>query len=338
MKNTPQAFGLLLALAGVFFIPSSAFASTLLHSVCTSEFGQIWCPSSTGYFVPSTNTTWLSGTIELTGTTTPPVPITIKIVEASVGTKCSSSIFGVFSGKNILSFNLVGTGYASGTCDLQSGHSYYLTNESGVQNDYSAGSGIGVTLYDTSYNAGLVWNSAYTQLAVITGSTTVSINGAFNAAGLATSTLQSFCDSQLPYDNSSLTQATLTFIPNSLCKFGSFFLIPTTESINQFAQLASTTENRFPFSYIASVSNAVNALTASSTANSPEISLKLHDSGIGSTTALGNLLPNVIVFSSSTVQQYFPAGTFSTLKALAGIALLLTLIADIFFSTKKMMK
>jgi len=72
--------------------------------------------------------------------------------------------------------------------------------------------------------------------------------------------------------------------------------------------------------------------------NAPDLSYDLADLGIGSTTPMGNILPNITVFASSTVRTYLPDAIFSVLKFLAGLAILLTLIADIFFSTKRMMK
>jgi len=85
---------------------------------------------------------------------------------------------------------------------------------------------------------------------------------------------------------------------------------------------------------IYSIKNTLDVLIASSTQNAPEYDYNLSNLGIGSTTPLGNILPNVTVLSSSTVTGYFPAGTFDLLKGLAGLAIILTLFADIFFTVK----
>jgi len=173
---------------------------------------------------------------------------------------------------------------------------------------------------------------------IFNASSTVDITSAFTSGGLSTTSLQSFCDANMPFDNSSIINATLTAIPNGICRATTYLIIPSSDSLNQFATLASSTKNRFPFSYFNSVFTVWNSLTASSTLNSPTFAYDLADLGLGSTTPMGNILPNLTVLSSTTVQSYFPSGTFSLLKALAGIAIILVLIGDIFFSTKRMMK
>lgn len=177
---------------------------------------------------------------------------------------------------------------------------------------------------------------AYDQ--IFFASTTLNIDDAFNAGGLSTTTVLSFCDKNLPYDNSSIIQATITYIPNGLCRLVSFMVIPTTDSLNQFTTLASTTQSRFPFSYIPSISNTWNSLSASTTLNSPTYQYQLFNLGIGSGTPMGNILPNITVFSSSTVQTYIPSGVWTALKFLAGLAILLALFADIFFTVRNMFK
>lgn len=172
----------------------------------------------------------------------------------------------------------------------------------------------------------------------IVASTTTIPSSLLNFGGVSTTTASTYCDANVPLDNSNIIQATITFLPNGLCKLGFFLVVPAPESVNQFTTLASTTQERFPFSYFTKIATAWDGLVASSTANSPTFSFNLHSLGIGSTTALGNILPDTQVFGASTTLEYFPPGTFDTLKALAGIALLLTLIADIFFSVKRMMK
>lgn len=193
-------------------------------------------------------------------------------------------------------------------------------------------------LLPPSYFPALFWDSTGLGADIFLGSTTVNIDAAFNSGGLATTSIASFCDVNLPFDNSSIIQATLTYVPNGLCRVASFLVIPTPASLNQLSTLASTTKDRFPFSFVLSVTDTWEGLTASTTANSPEYEYNLHDLGIGSTTPMGNFLPNVTVFASSTVMQYFPAGMFEALRTLAALCLILILITDIFFSTKHMLK
>jgi len=189
---------------------------------------------------------------------------------------------------------------------------------------------------NSSQYEGSFYSSGQLVSSIIASSTTIS--GNLGGGGLSTTTSATYCDTNLPFDDSTIIKATLTYVPNGLCRVGLFLVIPTSDSLNQFSTLASYTKNRFPFSYIASVTDTWSTLTASSTANAPVYAFPLHDAGIGSTSALGNILPNVTVFSSSTVEQYFPSGMFQLLKTLAGIALVLTLVADIFFTSRNMIK
>jgi len=187
--------------------------------------------------------------------------------------------------------------------------------------------------------SGLVFDSLAVHTLLFSGGTTTqALEQTLHFGGISTTTLQDFCATNMPFDSSSIIGATLSAIPNGLCRVGTFLFVPTTDSLNQFADISSTTQTRFPFSYVHSVTSVWSALQASSTLNSPSFEYKLGDLGIGSTSALGNILPNFTVFSASTTKADFPAGTFDTLKALAGIAIVLTLIGDIFFSTRNMMK
>jgi len=115
-------------------------------------------------------------------------------------------------------------------------------------------------------------------------------------------------------------------------------IVPTGDAFAAYEQLPTTMESKFPFSYVVGAAATWNTLVASSTANLPTYSLNMHDLGIGSTTAIGNILPNFTGFSSSTVMQYFPQTLFDALKALASFALILGLIYDIFFTTRNMIR
>jgi len=117
-----------------------------------------------------------------------------------------------------------------------------------------------------------------------------------------------------------------------------FLFIPNSSAFQSYSSLPLLIQGKFPFSYLYSMKDTWESLVASSTANSPSIVLNLHDLGIGSTTTMGNILPNFTGFSASTTKEYFPTGTFDLLKALASAALILTLFSDIFFTTKNLIR
>lgn len=106
----------------------------------------------------------------------------------------------------------------------------------------------------------------------------------------------------------------------------SYLLVPNSCSFDDYSQLPSSLAGRFPFAYVASIGSTWGSLQASTTLNSPTYSLNLHDLGIGSTSSIGNVLPNFVFFSASTTEQDFPPGTFDILKGLAGIAIILETI------------
>jgi len=125
----------------------------------------------------------------------------------------------------------------------------------------------------------------------------------------------------------------------ALCVSFSFLFIPDPSTLSSFSTLPQLAEQHFPFSWLAQVQSTWAALSASSTLNEPSYAYNFHDLGIGSTTPLGNILPNVSAFSSSTISSgagliQVPSWFFPDLRGLASLALILTLVADIFFATK----
>jgi len=123
----------------------------------------------------------------------------------------------------------------------------------------------------------------------------------------------------------------------AICVGFSFLFVPAPVTIGQYSNLSPTLQSKFPFSYVVSAVSTWNSLVGSSTANAPKYQYQLGDLGLGSTTPMGNLLPNIDVLSSTTVQSMFPPGMFAALKALASFAIILTLIADIFFTSRNLM-
>lgn len=156
-------------------------------------------------------------------------------------------------------------------------------------------------------------------------------------SGISTSSVTQFCSSSFSTTSVGILSSIASGFSYGLCAVGAFLFIPDQTVLQQFSTLASTTKQKFPFNYVAQVADTWDSLQASSTANSPIWTFGLHDLGIGSTTPLGNILPNSTVFSSTTVTSYFPPGSFEILKALAAIALIMGLIADIFFTSRNLL-
>jgi len=122
-----------------------------------------------------------------------------------------------------------------------------------------------------------------------------------------------------------------------ICVAFSFLFVPNSQTLAQFTSIPQQIGNVFPFSYVSSAVATWQTLAASSTANAPLYQYKLADLGIGSTTPMGNILPNIDVMSSSTVTHFFPPAVFAAMKTLAGFAILMVLVADIFFTSRNLM-
>jgi len=124
----------------------------------------------------------------------------------------------------------------------------------------------------------------------------------------------------------------------SVSECAAYLFYPSPDTLSAYPSLYALIQEKIPFSYLFSVANTWQGLVASTTLNSPTYSLNLRNLGIGSTTPMGNLLPNFDGFSSTTVQTYLTPGLLALLKALASAALWLALFADIFFTVRNMMK
>lgn len=115
-------------------------------------------------------------------------------------------------------------------------------------------------------------------------------------------------------------------------------VVPNSNFTQSYTALITDASGKFPFSYLYSMTQTWNELSASTTLNSPDVVLNMHDLGIGSTTAFGNVLPNITVFSSSTVEHYAPTDVWSAMRALLAAVLWLGLFTNIFFTVRNLIK
>jgi len=170
---------------------------------------------------------------------------------------------------------------------------------------------------------------------------------------LATKTMSFVAGAKNTYDDfvDNIASTTTSYIQNfdsDSCSVvsGSFnlgecfigLLIPSGNVFSAYTRIPDLLAEKFPFSYINSMGETWTGLVASSTENAPNLEFELQGLGIGSTTPLGNILPNVTVFSTTTMTQYFPEETFDLLKNLASFALIIGLFTHIFFSVRNLFK
>jgi len=121
----------------------------------------------------------------------------------------------------------------------------------------------------------------------------------------------------------------------AICTSFAYMFVPNPEVVGLWTNLPTTAQTKFPFSWVTDVKNSITGLTASSTANSPTYAYNLADLGLGSTTPLGNMLPNFTAFSSSTALTYMPAGVWAAGQALMAAVLWLALGFDIYATVRR---
>lgn len=138
--------------------------------------------------------------------------------------------------------------------------------------------------------------------------------------GVATTSAESFCQTNFPYDDSSIIQATITYFPNGLCRIGAFLFIPSPYSVGQFSLLASTTQQKIPFSYVYGVQEIFDDLTASTSNNLSAVVLSFPNIATG--TPFSGIVPSSIeVLSTSTISTYMSETVRQSLLNLQRIAL-----------------
>lgn len=153
------------------------------------------------------------------------------------------------------------------------------------------------------------------------------------------------------YDN--FVDETTTFFQDSLQNFNSgttcnvvsgdfnfgtcllALFIPNSSMFQAYAQIPQIVAGKFPFSYVSGIAYTWGQLEETAT-STPSLVFNLHNLGIGSTTPMGNFLPNQTVFASSTITTYLGSEIMNALKALASVAIILALFLNIFFTVRNM--
>jgi len=106
----------------------------------------------------------------------------------------------------------------------------------------------------------------------------------------------------------------------ALCRAFSYLFIPNPTVLNQYLTIGPTLQDKFPVSWFYQLQTEINTVSTT-TLSSPVWTMNLHDIGVGSTTSMGNIMPNMIVFSSSTVKHYITDSQWNALMTLAGAAI-----------------
>jgi len=182
-------------------------------------------------------------------------------------------------------------------------------------------------IYGTAEDAPIInWGAYYQTYVFSTTSIGIATSSPLWGQYSATATIAAMSGSCAQSEN---------FFGEAICAAFAFLFLPNTAVLDRWSQLPTMIQTKFPFSWVNDVQGSITGLTASTTANSPTVSLNLANLGIGSTTPIGNLLPNFEAFSSTTALSYFPAGLWAAGQLLIGAALWLALGWDIYATVRR---
>jgi len=131
---------------------------------------------------------------------------------------------------------------------------------------------------------------------------------------------QAFCGSATFATSTSFWDGVAASFSRGICLAFAYVFVPSTESVAQFGSLGDTARTKIPFSYAYELAGDVAALTASTTENLPTFSLPFP--ALGSTTAMGSLIPSSIsFFSTTTISAYLSDSNREALLGLQRLAI-----------------
>jgi len=125
---------------------------------------------------------------------------------------------------------------------------------------------------------------------------------------------------------------------DGLCSAASFLFVPNPNTLNAFFSIPSAASGKFPFSWIYGVQTTFSSLAVSSTTAMTSLSFNLGTLGIGSTTPMGNILPNTEVFSKNTIETYISPTLWATFQTLIAAGMWLGFIWFEFNRARRMAK
>lgn len=146
----------------------------------------------------------------------------------------------------------------------------------------------------------------------------------FTDVGIATTTQQAYCSTNFA-TSSGLLDSLGRSISLGFCNVGVFLFVPSSQAMSQWQTLASTSQQKIPFSYFAGFRTLFQQLTATTSSVVPTYAADLHATGIGSTTPIGNTLPSLTWLSVAAIQTYLPTGIHDALFFLARSAIWLSI-------------
>lgn len=327
MKGIP----LLLActfVVGSFFIPGSTYAdnthvveqrltdyssSTISMSNTARYAGQSFTMPYTAtiysWVTPFSNSSIISGgsNIKSCGTEVALSDGTFRCTPSTPITLTSGSTYVFQKGANGSYVNLVGTRY-----------NFYAGGDSGRMQNLSQSS-----LDVTELQAGNFFDYAFALCSDYECALDPLAFSFVNSGGLnlpfATGTIGIATSSSLWGGLSSTSIQSLTvqcdygynFLASGLCQAIAYLFTPNPNVFTNYNNVVASGADKFPFSWYYSLRSGLASLNASSTNNMVDLKYNFANLGIGSTTAMGNIMPNITVFSTSTVTNYVGASNWA---------------------------
>jgi len=121
-----------------------------------------------------------------------------------------------------------------------------------------------------------------------------------------------------------------------LCSWTVWLIVPdTTTWASIFADLKQSFVEVFPFSYIASVQNAITNAESETSSTNLTVTLPFA-STVATNTSFGAWAPDVVAFSSSTVQRYIPALGWTWLRLLLAMGVYVGTGEMIYFGIQRL--
>jgi len=158
---------------------------------------------------------------------------------------------------------------------------------------------------------------------IVTGGVSIDWTGVNATTTALTSLYQNGATSTLDIIRARCTGSAGGVFGEATCATFAFLFVPDPTIVDRFADLPSTMALRFPFSWYNALKSVYSGLVASSTSNMASVSIALSAYDPATSTAMGHILPNMTILSSTTINKYMPSGMLATLLALESAALYL---------------
>jgi len=192
--------------------------------------------------------------------------------------------------------------YVEGTTTYYNGSNAFAYMEF----TYDAGSG-----QVTGFNGSIFQGVTDSDLVAEIASTSVF------GGGNATSTLEAMKNTCNQEDN---------IFGKAVCIAFATLFMPSTATIDNLFSTLDSAKIKFPFSWIYGIQTTYNSLAVSSSSAMTTLSFNLGSLGIGSTSPMGNILPNTEVFSKNTIETYISPTLWATFQTLIAAAMWLGFI------------